>query len=448
MAFLIAIDKAFLNSNRGQTNYIISQDAIRKRDLKDIGNIISSDVEGSQTKRDSIIAKMLNHLIDYTSSLPSKWLEMGEKEKYKFIKRLPEYRYVHFSKSSVSAFDAISVLLKEPGGREELGKVLEYTLSEIYNLTFAKARGLVGSTTKYALPTIGGSMFFVAFFSQMGMVSPQDWLSFYLAKKDLMLFPLVGMGGLLGTSIQPLFRLGYDFPDIPGRISGYFVKKSLSKDLADNVKDRLQRDLNLEKDQLKAIETDDKLINTLDLDFDRIKVELRFNELNGLISIGEWQREFSNAVSKLSERTSLVSEKGRHLNQLVDDALEIAKREDLSKFERIELREKLNEVEELVANFYTQIIQFQMDLLYLASAFDRYDSKSQHVASLNNLAPSAASLLITKRESLNSMKILISSMAAFSMERLNHALTQSQLIEAATDLSRPLPFVQSTPQIK
>lgn len=448
LAFLNATDKAFLDLNRGQTKYMISQDVIRKRDLKDIRNIISSDVEDSQMKREAIVTKMLNLLNDYIGSLPSKWLEMGEKEKYKFIKRLPEYRYVHFSKSSVSAFDTLYVLLKEPGGHEELGKVLEYTLSEIYSLTFAKARGPVGSTTKYVIPTIGGSMFFVGLFSLMGMVSPQDWLSYYVAKKDLMLLPLVSMGGMFGTAIQPLFRVGYDLPDLPGRIRGYFVKKSLTTDLTDTVNNRLKRDLNLEKDQLKAIETDDQLINTLDLDFNSLKAELRFNDLNGLISIGEWQRAFSNAVSKLSERTNLISEKDRHLNQLVDTAVVLAKRDDLSTAERIQLRGKLKEVEELVVNYYTQIIQFQMDLLYLASAFDRYDSKSQNVAERNNLAPSSTSLLITKRESLNSMKILLNSMAAFSMVKLNGALAQSQLIEEVTALSMSLPVILTTPQKK
>lgn len=456
--FLKTIGLGFPDRLRGQTNYILGIGTITPKLLEPAREIIDGRLADSQIKREAISFKMADAFINYCRSYGPQygsivglelWNTLGNKEKQEAAKSMVEslglnIRNVKLNvKDLVPALDALFKIAEEKDGLEHLTKIFEYLLPENLKIADAQTRGMGSSMVKYGIPTTLGSLIPIGYFSMSMGVPITEWIGHYVANRDMMLVPLVAMGGFFGTALMSLPKITFDLPDFPGRVRSSFVRRRLQKDTIDVIQARGQKDIHLERDQLKAIDKESDLIAQLDIDFNAIKSDLHFNSLFSLIEISEWQNTFKDSITKLAERTALLEEKGRRLKYLTDESILTAQKSDLNVIDRAKNLGRMRELDEALSNQIAQLVQFQMDLLYLSAAYDRYNEKTIQALENQQLSPQHRAVIETKEKSLVAAKANISAMAAFVLSTLNSTISHMQIKQEAESYQASTPILNS-----
>ncbi|MBL7544062.1 MAG: hypothetical protein JNL11_09605 [Bdellovibrionaceae bacterium] len=450
--FLKAAGLGFSDSTmKGQSNYIVGMGALTQKSLKPVKDIVEGNIADSQSRRELIAINMASYFNNFINRYVnrSSWSELSQQDKVAHADIIIKdfnlnIRYVKITpKDIVPALDAWSKIAAEPDGLKHLIKIFEYLLPENLKIAQAQARGATSSVIKYGVPTSLGTLLPVAFFSLDQGVSVTQWIAHYVAAKDMMLLPLVTMGGFLGTGIMSVSKVTAGLPDLPGRVKSSFVRRRLQQQTIDFVQTRAQTDIHLERDQLKALHNETEIVDRLDVDFNAIKADLKLNSLFSIIEISEWQNAFKEAVNKLAERTSLLEEKSRRLKHLTDELILTARQDHLSTTTRAKNLGQMSELDNALSNQVAQIVQFQMDLLYLAAAYDRYLEKTNKAIENPDLSHSQLAIIDMKQKSLVTAKSNLTAMAAFATTALNSTISFMQMRHDAETLQSSIPILKS-----
>lgn len=344
------------------------------------------------------------------------WHTLTENEKVQQIGHNSRYKYINLKPNKIiPMLNELSRIYNLPDGKNILAKIFEYSLPEIHSVANTKARGAVGSVIKYVAPFtmgVGGTYYMLSTMMQ-GMIgnlgaevmgNPTQWAA-----------TLLLVGGVIGDTVVRTVPILHDLPDAPNRIRSHMLGKKLGVVAESRLTTRAARDIHDTSNQAEKIGANDQLISKLDIDFNRLKSELKFGDVIDTYSAGIWGNEFSQALATLSERSTVIDEKIRRLEDIIVNLESVIGKEAEAMNTRNKIRTELEFAHGSAVEAMAQVSTFKWDLLLMSSAYDRYTSNLNDILANQQLTNDQYTLLDNRRELYVVKKKQLTSLASLAL---------------------------------
>jgi hypothetical protein len=256
-----------------------------------------------------------------------------------------------------------------------------------------------------------------------------EWISTAAVNSTSMFTGMAIVSSVSVSAIVGMSKTLSALPDVPGKVRGWMKKKKMDSVATLRAVERAEMDIHDSQNQESKIKEKDELIAKLDIDFNRIKSELKYNKLNDIVAVGKWSNEFTYAIGLLGERTSAITDKMRRLDDLMAHTEKTLKDQRASLDKRNEARSKLDFSKNSILETFAQVSGFKFDLLMMARAFDHYKNAIAREKSSARLTQDQMTLLLRKETFFDELKIQFTSLAALSAKWSSQLLVELNKID-------------------